>query len=568
MSVSVQAVMTPGGRPLERINLLGSLERPEEAAELCELLAAPDAPAIELACFDADALPAELYEAIAAALDRGVEVKVRAYRPLLAYSLSRLSLPVLGVPPPPPQALLPRCRAVGLAGSANSLETILITVEALPKSDAAIFVAQHVQEGQENLLDRLLKMRTEYQVLMPQSLTAVRPHTLYVAPPGHHMKVAHGLVYLTRDQKISFARPSLDVLFESLAAEYGAEVLVALLCGYGQDGVAGCAAVHAAGGCVLVEDGSECGDARLLPDGARGAGQYDHLLKRRAIASIVAAAVSPRSPTAEGQMLELFLAAFHEHTGYDFRGYQHGTIERRIANQVKSLGFASFFDFQRAALTNSQLSQRLLTELSINVTELFRHPEQFRTLRERIFPYLASFPLIKVWSAGCATGEEAYSLAMLLEELGLLEKSRIFATDINRNLLELAQAGLLPKEALEKSRNNYRDAGGMEFSRHVEDCGRYLKVAPRYRGRVLFHHHAVGQDGVFNEFELIVCRNVMIYFDAELQRRVFGLFAQSLHREGFLLLGPSDGLGSFAQRCGFKPDAAGEHLYRYAGNAP
>ena len=258
----------------------------------------------------------------------------------------------------------------------------------------------------------------------------------------------------------------------------------------------------------------------------------------------------------------------YEHAGYDFRGYQHGTLGRRIANVINSLGFASFFDFQRAALSNPQVTQRLLTELSVNVTEFFRHPEQFRRLREETLPYLASFPLIKVWSAGCATGEEAYSLAMLLDELGLLEKSRIFATDVNHSLLELAQAGLFPKEALEKSRDNYRAAGGADFSRHIEDRGRYLKVAPRYRERVLLHHHALGQDGIFNEFELIVCRNVMIYFDPELQRRVFGLFAQSLHPEGFLLLGPSDGLKSHAQQCGFKPDAAGEDLYRFAGSVP
>jgi chemotaxis protein methyltransferase CheR len=401
------------------------------------------------------------------------------------------------------------------------------------------------------------------------------------------MKVAHGLVYLTQDRKVSYARPSIDVLFESVAAEYGASALVALLCGFGQDGVAGCAAVRAAGGCALVEDGSECAGAGVLPDSAFSAGHFDHRLKQRGIASIVAAAVAPRSRTLgvqEGPLLDLFLDAVHEHTGYDFRSYQHGTLERRISNLIVHAGFASFFDFQRAALSNPQMSQRLLTELSINVTEFFRHPEQFRQLREQVLPYLASFPLIKVWSAGCATGEEAYSLAILLDELGLLEKSRIFATDFNPYLLELARAGLFPREALHKSRANYRVSGGSDGSsdagsdgvggrnddlaHHLEDRGRFLKVAERLRERVLFHHHSLGQDGGFNEFQLIVCRNVMIYFDPELQRRVFGLFAQSLHREGFLLLGPSDGLQTLARACQFKPDAAGEHLYRFVGSAP
>ena len=469
---------------------------------------------------------------------------------------------------------------MALAGSANSLDKIIGIVERLPDSEAAIFVAQHVQEDQPNLLDKLLKLHTDYSVVMPQSLMPIQPHTIYVAPPAHHMKVAHGLVYLTRDRKISYARPSIDVLFESVATEYGAAALVALLCGFGQDGVAGCAAVRAAGGCVLIEDSSDCAEATMLTEQAYRAGHFDHRLKQRGIASIVAAAVAPRSRTLgvqEGPLLDLFLDAVHEHTGYDFRGYQHGTLERRISNLIVHAGFASFFDFQRAALSNPQMSQRLLTELSINVTEFFRHPEQFRQLREQVLPYLASFPLIKVWSAGCATGEEAYSLAMLLDELGLLEKSRIFATDFNPYLLELARAGLFPREALHKSRANYRvseggsdGVGGSDddLAHHLEDRGRFLKVAERLRERVLFHHHSLGQDGGFNEFQLIVCRNVMIYFDPELQRRVFGLFAQSLHREGFLLLGPSDGMQTLARACQFKPDAAGEHLYRFVGSAP
>lgn len=571
MTSSVPGSSTPGEAGSHRINLLGRLERPEETAELYALLAAPDTQSLDIVCFDADMLPATLIEAIAAALERGLDIKVRAYRPLLVFSLLRLSLPVLPVlpvAPSPPRTSQGRCRAVALAGSANSLDKILAIVESLPDSEATFFIAQHIQEDQTNWLDQLLKVRTGYSVVMPQHLMLIQPHTLYIAPPGYHLKIAHGVVYLTRDRKIRFTRPSIDVLFESLAAEYGADALAVLLCGYGQDGVAGCAAVRAGGGWVLVEDGSECEGASMMPDSAISAGHYDYRLKHRGIASLVAAAVSPHECTAKGQLLDLFLDAVYEHTGYNFRHYQHSTLERRINHLIGHLGFVSFFDFQCAALSNPQTTQRLLTELSINVTAFFRHPEQFRQLRETVLPYLASFPLIKIWSAGCATGEEAYSLAMLFDELGLLEKSRLFATDINPYLLDLAQAGLFPRAVLDKSRDNHRHTGGTDLSCHLGDHGRYLKVAERYRDRILFHHHVLGQDGVFNEFQLIVCRNVMIYFDPALQRRVFGLFAQSLHREGFLLLGPGDGLQSLARDCQFKPDVAGKHLYRFGGNTP
>lgn len=572
MNLSVQNVLNSAGTACRRINLLGPCESPLEASELCALLASPDPQPIELVCFDADRLPTVVIEAIAAALDRGIHLKVRAYRPSLAFSLLRLSLPVLPVPLQAPQTLLANCHAVALAGSAQSLDKIIGIVERLPDSDVVVFIAQHVSEDHVNLLDKLLKLRTNYSVVMPQNLMPVRPHTIYIAPPGHHMKVAHGLVYLTRDQKISFARPSIDVLFESVAAEYGAGALVALLCGFGHDGVAGCAAVRAAGGGVLVEDGSDCAQARILPDKAYAAGHFDHQLKLRGLASVVAAAVSPRSRSVDAvdsALLNLFLEAVHEHTGYDFCNYQRGTVQRRITNLIQQGGFASFFDFQLAALSNAQITQRLLTELSINVTAFFRHPEQFCELAHETLPYLASFPLIKVWSAGCATGEEAYSLAMMLDEQGLLDKSRIFATDINPTLLELAQAGLYPREVLPKSQENHRLACNCgHFAERLEDHGRFLKVADRYRERVLFHHHTLGQDGGFNEFQLIVCRNVMIYFDADLQRRVFRLFAQSLHREGFLLLGPSDGLRAMAQECQFQPYADSEHLYRYVGKMP
>ncbi len=217
--------------PAATLALLGALDRPDAIGEALAALAAADRTALQLDVFDADHLPPALIEAIAGALDRGVAVKVRAYRPLLAHGLMRLGLPVLAVPPQPPRALLAHCRAIALGGSANSLDKILAIVEALPQSDACLFIVQHVRDDQPNLLDRLLKARTDYAVLMPQHLTPVAPGTIYIAPPGHHMKVAHGLVYLTRDRKVRYARPSIDALFESLAGEYGAELMAALLCG-------------------------------------------------------------------------------------------------------------------------------------------------------------------------------------------------------------------------------------------------------------------------------------------------------------------------------------------------
>ncbi|MCX6896963.1 MAG: chemotaxis protein CheB, partial [Verrucomicrobia bacterium] len=229
-------------------------------------------------------------------------------------------------------------------------------------------------------------------------------------------------------------------------------------------------------------------------------------------------------------------------------------------------------DYVRFLQENSQEIEILFKELLIGVTSFFRDPAVWDFLKEKILPKLLNdLPngyTMRAWVVACSTGEEAYSLAMLMDELGLLDKSRIFATDNNPSLLALAQAGRYPREVLQKSQDNHREACGCaNFPRHLEARGRLLEVAQRYRDRVLFHHHVLGQDGSFNEFQLIVCRNVMIYFDADLQRRVFGLFAQSLHREGFLMLGPGDGLRAVAQACQFTPCAGSGHLYRYAGSS-
>ena len=549
---------------LPRMGVLGTLESaPEQAELMAQLALAGSGDALQLDFYDADTLAPELIAALAGCLDRGVRLKIVAYHSLLGHCLLRLGLPVQQFVGPRPSAPQAPYQALALAGSANSLDKMLSIVGHLPLAEVAVFVAQHVAEDQVNLLDQLLQVRTAYRVLMPQHLVPVAPGTIYVAPPGHHMKVAHGLVYLTRDRKIEFARPSIDALFESLAGEYGERALAVLLCGFGQDGVAGCAALKKAGACVIVEDADDCAAARVLPAAARAAGAFDYVLKHAAIASVAAAAVGAAQAEPAGPLLDLFLDALWQQYGYDFRGYQRDSLTRRFKTLMGQFGTPVFCDFQRAVLSDPLLFERLVAEISVGVTGFFRHPEQFQLLREEVLPYLRSFPVIKLWSAGCATGEEAYSLAILLDELGLLEKSRLFATDLNHYLLALAKSALFPLATLDSSRDNYRKSGGQgAFDTHVDIGARYLSLKPRLRKNTLFYRHSLVDSGIFNEFQLIVCRNVLIYFDVDLQKKVLERFARSLHRDGFLLLGPQDGLSHLARLQGFEPHAQGSHLYR------
>lgn len=545
------------------VAVLGALESAPECRALlaaCEEAVGP----CEVSFYDAWTLPGEVIEQLARLLRAGRALKLVAYEGFLAYALTRLGLAVTHVPSRSRRAEPPRLAALAIGGSADSLSRILHIVENLPLGEVAVFVAQHVPEGQPNLLDQLLRVRTEYEVLMPIHLTAVRPRTLYVAPPGHHMKVANGFVYLTRDRKVQFARPSLDVLFESVAAEYGERAMATLLCGFGRDGVDGCAAVRRRGGVALAEEAAECEAAGALPQAARAAGACDLTLELPALTCHLASAVGGRSREPDAHLIALLLKALHARYGYDFRGYAAGTLERRLTRLMGALGERDFFELQATLLSDPAAFERFVQEMSINVTGLFRHPEQFRLLREEVLPYLDSFPLIKIWSAGCATGEEAYSLAILLAELGMLEKSYLFATDMNPHVLRLAATGLIPRDSLARSHEDYRLSGGRgRLDDFLVDTGApFLKLAEPLRKRILFHHHSLTHDGVFNEFQLILCRNVLIYFTPQLQQRVLERFASSLHRDGFLVLGPKESLPGGGDHF-FTDHRGGLHTYRW-----
>jgi len=561
MSVHVHA-----GTGARQVAVLG---RPLAEADVAELLGlvrrepVGAKPVLELAIYDADSLPAVLIEAICDALDTGRTIKVLAYHGLLAQRLARLGVQVRQAARLVPRAAGQTLRALALAGSAHSLDKMLAIVSALHLSETVVFVAQHVLPDGTNLLDQLLKTRTDYRVLMPQHLCPVEPGTIYVAPPGHHMKVGHGLVYLTRDRAVQYARPSIDVLFESLAAEYGAGALAVLLCGFGRDGTDGCAALRAAKATVLVESGEDCAEARAMPDAARDAGHCDHVLPLPALVSIVAAAVAGHEDEPSPALLALFLEALRAHSGQDLRGYQRGSLERRVRVLMGQLGLARFSDFQRALFSETQVFERFTAELPVGVTSFFRHPEQMRELREQVIPFLQSFPVVKLWCAGCSSGEEAYSLAILLEEVGLASRSHLFATDMNPHALTVARDGLYPVAVLQDGERQYAAAGGTHrLADSIEPRGRIARVDRRLAERVLFYRHSLTEEGVFNEFQLIVCRNVLIYFSAELQRQVLQRFMQSLHADGLLVLGPQDGMAVAAREAGFEPLRAGSHIYR------
>lgn len=254
------------------------------------------------------------------------------------------------------------------------------------------------------------------------------------------------------------------------------------------------------------------------------------------------------SPFAEERNLEqleidLLLEGILRKYGYDFRNYARASLTRRVRHFRDKENLSTTSSVLDAVLHDAECMARFIATLSVHVTAMFRDPEFYLALRRQAVPMLRTFPFIRIWHAGCSTGEEVYSLAILLAEEGLYERSRIYATDISDALLGRAQSGIFPLASMREYTQNYLRAGGREdFSKYYVSDHRSAIFRESLRRNLIFSHHNLVSDGPFNEFNLILCRNVMIYFDAELRERVHGLLHDSLSRYGLLGVGKKESL--------------------------
>ncbi len=248
-------------------------------------------------------------------------------------------------------------------------------------------------------------------------------------------------------------------------------------------------------------------------------------------------------PEAEDVEVELFIRALQLRHGYDFSQYTRASFKRRVQNLVSSHGFATIGDLTARVLRDDAFLAPLVAGLSVPVSEMFRNPSVFQALRQEVFPLLASYPHLNVWQAGCAFGEEVYSLAILLEEAGLYDRTQIYATDFNDAALGRAQEGIFPLREARTYSENYLAAGGSgSLADYYHARYEHIKLDERLKRNITFANHNLVADGVFCEPHLILCRNVLIYFTDTLQNRVLGLFRDSLIRGGFLCLGNKETL--------------------------
>ncbi|WP_211749966.1 protein-glutamate O-methyltransferase CheR [Paenibacillus sp. Marseille-Q4541] len=261
--------------------------------------------------------------------------------------------------------------------------------------------------------------------------------------------------------------------------------------------------------------------------------------------------------------IDLLLEGIHRLYGYDFRNYAMPSLRRRILHHVDTERVGSISELQHKVLHERAAFKKLVQSLSIPVTEMFRDPSLFKVFREKVVPLLRTYPYIRIWHAGCSTGEEVYSMAILLHEEGLYEKSRIYATDMNERSLQQAKEGVYGIEKMKLYTKNYMEAGGSRaFSEYYTARYNSVMFHPFLRKNIIFAEHNLATDRSFNEFNVIFCRNVMIYFNDDLRHHVHGLFHESLSRLGVLVLGSKESIHFSGYSDDYEPMDRFEKIYR------
>jgi two-component system CheB/CheR fusion protein len=453
-------------------------------------------------------------------------------------------------------------RIVGIGASAGGLASLEDFFRNTPcDTGMAFLVVQHLDPTQKAMLPELLQRFTDMPVHEAQQNMAIQANSVYVIPPNRELRVLDGVLKLDKPPQPRGLRLPINVLFSSLASARNERAIAVVLSGMGSDGTLGLQAIRATGGLSAVES-PESAQFDAMPRSAINAGCDDIVapageLPGRILAYVkrvtepggLAQSTGPvQNPDESRTRLEPLLRLLQKHTRHDFSLYKPTTLSRRVGRRMAIHGIPDLAAYTRFLENNSQEVQLLFRELLIGVTQFFRDPDTWDTLIEEGLPALltnqASGHPLRAWVVGCSTGEEAYSLAIAFTEA--LEQTRdgkktdrdlkIFASDISPEAIAIARRGqysLGIEDAISKERL------ARFFTRHDN----YYQIRPWIRDKVLFASHDVILDPPFTRLDLIACRNLLIYFDVALQRRILPLFHYSLRHNGLLMLGSSETIG-------------------------
>jgi two-component system CheB/CheR fusion protein len=431
-------------------------------------------------------------------------------------------------------------RLVVVGASAGGIEALSIVVSGIPTTFAApIVVAQHLHPEHPSSLVEIIARRTDLRVVSIKDRVPLEPGTVYIVPPDRHVSILDHEVRLDSDDP-ERPKPSVDRLLETASEVFGERLIAVILSGTGSDGAAGAQYVAASGGTVIAQDPETAAfpsmPRSLLPQ------TVDAVTPVEAIGPLLESLVSGATDLKDsGQSLDRFLLQLRDRSGIDFTAYKRPTIVRRLERRIAATQSTGLADYRRYLLTHPDEVHRLRSSLLVKVTDFFRDPDLYEHIRSTLLPRLMDEAQerreLRIWSAGCATGEEAYSLAILVAEALGPELGRwnirIFATDADPEAIAFARRGVYPASAL-------RGVDAPTLDRHFRRVDSEFEVGGHIRAMTVFGEHDLAQRAPFPRIDLIMCRNVLIYFTPELQRRALQLFAFSLRDGGFLALGKSE----------------------------
>ena len=490
--------------------------------------------------------------------------KGRLSKPRLPAVRPSRAVPQRASAPPPRRSPAAPFPVVGIGASAGGLEAFTQLLTLLPPDTGMGFVfIQHLSPTHTSFLSEALASSTQMPVTQAEDGMRVEPNHVYVLPPGEDMEIADSVLRLhTRVDEVHKPHLPVDLFLRSLAAAYGSRAIGVILSGTASDGTHGLRAIKEESGITLVQE-PQTAKFGGMPQSAVQAGVVDFCLPvpqlveelvRLGHHCFTTRAEQERSGQGhEGKLLERLFALVRGSVGVDFSEYKSATFERRLAHRMALRHMQSLADYVKFLEQTPGEAQALHEEVLIHVTSFFRDPEAFEALKQHVFPALlehkAEGAPLRLWAAGCSTGEEVYSLAIcLLEALGGVRSLRpiqIFGSDISAQAIEKARAGLYPESAL-RELSHERKA---RFFTQVE--GGSYRIAKAVRELCVFVRHDLARDPPFSRLDLVTCRNVLIYFTPELQKRVLATFHYCLNEPGFLLLGRTESLTGFSQL--FKP---------------
>ncbi|MBA3275298.1 MAG: PAS domain-containing protein, partial [Chloroflexia bacterium] len=438
---------------------------------------------------------------------------------------------------------------VVIGASAGGIESLSVLVGSLPATFAApIVVGQHLSPKRESALGEILARQSPLPVRVVTDRDSLEPGVIYVVPPNRDVVIAGSEIRVHEDGQ--GPHPSIDLLFSTAAEAYGENVIAVVLSGTGSDGAAGARDVKYAGGTVIIQNPETAAYPGMPLSLAPSV--VDIVANQDRIGELLDVLVSGEfdvPPVSEQTQLQTFLDQIRDYTGIDFSSYKQPTIQRRLKRRMVATGQPDIPQYIRHVRNDPSERQRLISSFLIKVTEFYRDPDLFAHLGEQVVPDLvaeaeARGADLRIWSAGCATGEEAYSLAMTIaDQLGgdaAAPNVRIFATDLDEDAVAFARRGIYPARSLRNLPENM-------VERHFVKLGDDYEVGKHLRAMLVFGEHDLGQRAPFPRIDLILCRNVLIYFTPALQRRALQLFAFSLRIDGYLVLGKSETVNGMAE---------------------